>query len=123
MKIEEIQKELDKLPTLKFHKNKPIPKNEKEALDRILGGEATFMNSERYAQCANYRMRGINNIYRLVKNYYPDITLKYILTELNHKAPSFCDQTNQHVYTTNSYGTKISKPYVRLAGRKKVQVD
>jgi len=123
MKIEEIEKELDKLPKLRFNKNKPLPKNKKEVLNRILQGEATFMNSDRYVQCAKYRMRGINNIYRTIKNYFPDTTLKYVLDECYSRSPTFCDQTNQHVYTNQTYGSKISKPYIKLAGRKKVLPD
>ena len=110
MKIEEIEKELDKLKPLKFSIKKEQPKNYKDCIDRVIQGEATFMNSDIYPQCHSNKARGTADIYRTCKFYFPNTKLKDVINYIKPKAKDFCTTTNQTVfyrYGNNNYIIRI----------------
>lgn len=108
MKIEEIEKELDKLKPLKFNNKKALPKSYEECIDRVIQGEATFMNSDIYPQCHSSKMRGIADIYRTCKHYFPNVKLKNIVQHARKKPHQFCCTTNQTVFSrANGYSDKM----------------
>lgn len=127
MKILEIQKELDKLKPLRFSPKKDKPKSIKECVKRMINGEATYMNSDTSPQCQTNRYRGIADMYRLSKHYFPTTQLHTILDYLSNKKTNFCTTTNQNVYSCKftNYHRVNKSPQVRIGGSRgrAVQVE
>lgn len=102
MKIEEIEKILDK-------KYKPLrfkgvtPKTYAAAIQLAIDGQATYLNSDKTPQCPKDRMRGVRDIYRICKYYFPEIKLKTVLEKLQPQVHSFCNETKQSVYQGYKY--------------------
>lgn len=101
MKLAELELDLQKLKLIKFRiafNENYRPKNIKECIYRILAGETTYMAISGNRQCPRFRSRGISDIYRLCKFYFPNITLKTVLTNLKGKGHTQCLTTNQTVF-------------------------
>lgn len=140
MKLKEIQENLDTLKTLKFSKNKSF-NNITEVLDFAClndyntDNSTTFSNSNKI-QCPKTRMRGISDLYRICKHYFPNTKLDDILKYIKSKPFQYhyCYTTNQDVFrrvnstndSTTTYGQVVAdknNPSIRLKNRKRVYID
>lgn len=137
MKIEDIQANLDTLPTIKF--KDCSYSNIDDILKKILNNNYTIDNSTYYSknnrkQCNQFSSRGIADIYRLCKYYFPETTLKEVVDSLQKRTLNYgyCFTTNQDVFK-DSYKDNMWKvgnieadkkdPSIRLKNRKRVYIE
>ncbi len=141
MKLKEIQENLDTLKTLKFSENKTF-NNITEVLDFAclsnyhINNSTMLSNSKKKIQCPQGRMRGISDLYRISKHYFPNTQLNDVLDYIKSKPfhHLYCYTTNQDVFrhtpgqkdSTYVYGSTLSdknNPSIRLKNRKRVYID
>lgn len=141
MKLKEIQENLDTLKTLKFSKNKSF-NNITEVLDFACindyhtDNSTMLSNSNKKIQCNSNRMRGISDLYRISKYYFPDTKLDDIVKYIKSRPFQYlyCYTTNQDVFRHTKmnkddnyiYGRVVAdknNPSIRLKNRKRVYID
>lgn len=132
MKIQEIQTDLERLSKIKFNKKVETDKfkNYKQVIDQaVIQGNSTVMDHGKGYQCPPGRKRGIADLFRLCKYYFPETKLCDITKYMQNTkfAASFCGTTNQTVYRNAnmpySYRGQTKTPYIRLKNRNKVQIS
>lgn len=144
MKIEDIQSNLDELPTIRFEKNitfTTISSIINHAIDNNYRTDnKTYCSKTNRLQCRSSTKRGIADLYRLCKYYIPDVTLKQVVNYMKNRPSTqygYCCTTNQDVFKNSSIGTmnwsqgtdiesyKCSRndPSIRLKTRKRVFIE
>lgn len=138
MKIEDIQKNLDTLKPLKFSNDKKEFKNIEEIIRFACQRDFLIDNSTKQGnrlQCSRVKSRGIADLYRICKNYFPNTTLKDVVKTVEKIPMSYhyCHTTNQDVYRTSDKGDYTiaytgvdsikSDPAIRLKNRRRVYIE
>jgi len=101
MKIELIEEKLNKQKPLKFKGY--VPTNLNDAITKIINGKETFTDlRKKRPQCSKNRYRGVTDIYKLCKYYFPDTSLRKILANLDKRYRTYCSTTYQSVYRPGS---------------------
>lgn len=114
MTFEEIENDLNKLSLIRFKKKYKF-NDFKEVIKFALIGEKntqTYYSKNGTKQCEENKMRGIADLYRLSKNYFPDVKLKDVY-EITNKLFCYqgeCATTHQSVYEGTRDEHKIG-PY------------
>lgn len=139
MKLEEIEKDLKKLKPIRFKKDYKATSLKNVIEDALRNDSDTICGLSTYhlnnkLQCEgsdNYkshvRLRGIADLYRLARNYYPNTKLKEVVNLLKNRQRQYCTTTHQTVYYRNPLGN--NEPYypkeieVRLSNKRKVKIE
>ncbi len=134
--FEDIEKDLEKLGTLKFKEEK-VFKDFKEVIDfanvrtctkyvngkfeTIITDNSTRHSKNNRPQCPNSRSRGLADITRIVKHYFPNVSLKEIYDYSIHNFYiSYCGDTRQDVCKFNCKDARPDLKSIRLSNRKNV---
>lgn len=101
MKLKEIEEKLNKLKLIKFKGDIKF-NNIREVLKRACKNcyeddEITYTITGHY-QCGKGKNRGLRDLYRLCKYYFPKLTLKEFLPQTKFLLHSFCNETYQTVH-------------------------
>jgi len=124
--LEEVEEDLKTLKPIRFKTLDFNPKTIKNVLDNLLINKAATYSVEGRIQCEGKRSRGVADMYRLCRYYFPEVTLKQVYKALRSRTIgcSFCYTTNQDVYNTSYNANYRSSPAkIRLSNRKAVRID
>lgn len=143
MKLSDIQANLDTLKPIHFNLNEKY--NFKDITDilKFATNSSYNINNTTYMgkrkQCPRQRKRGISDLYRLCKYYFPETTLENVVKAIKSTSMqrSYCCTTNQDVFRyyndkfdddeSHYQYTRVmavkNDPSIRLKTRKRVYID
>lgn len=119
--LNDIEEDLKTLKPINFKTLNFNPKSIKDVISNLLDNcAATYIGSR--IQCEGGRSRGIADIYRLCRYYFPNTTLQEVIKAVEKRDNSFCCTTNQTVFN-GSVRKGLYHTRVRCSNRKAYRIN